>query len=89
MNYLTISFWILTIIWIALLLISLHKMSPKGNIKARDITFHALIIALIVVMGFVPEAGYIYLFCLALIIRVGKAESSTASPLVLPLGFKA
>ena len=59
MNYLTISFWILTIIWIALLLISLHKMSPKGNIKARDITFHALIIALIVVMGFVPEAGYI------------------------------
>ena len=59
MNYLTISFWILTIIWIALLLISLHKMSPKGKIKARDITFHALIIALIVVMGFVPEAGYI------------------------------
>lgn len=59
MNYLTISFWILTIIWIALSLISLHKMSPKGNIKARDITFHALIIALIVVMGFVPEAGYI------------------------------
>lgn len=61
MNFNTIAFWVILIIWIALLLLSLHKEGPKEKegIKVQDITFHALIIALIVVMGFVPEAGYI------------------------------
>ncbi len=62
MNFITIAFWAMLLIWIALLLISLHKETPKNQekgIKVQDITFHALIVALIVVMGFVPQAGYI------------------------------
>lgn len=61
MNFNTIVFWVILLIWVALLLLSLHKesVSNKEGVKVQDITFHALIIALIAVMGFVPEAGYI------------------------------
>ncbi len=61
MNFNTIAFWVILLIWVALLLLSLHKesVSNKEGVKVQDITFHALIIALIAVMGFVPEAGYI------------------------------
>ena len=62
MNYEMICFWAFLIVWLVILLITYHKMTPKGDLKANDITFHALIIGLIVVMGFVPEAGYLSIF---------------------------
>lgn len=59
MNYIMICFWIILLIWVGLLMLTLHKEAPKGEVKVKDITFHALIVALIAVMGFVPQAGYI------------------------------
>lgn len=61
MSYGMILFWALIIIYLAILLVTYNKMAAKEEIKASDITFHALIVALICVMGFVPEAGYISL----------------------------
>ncbi len=59
MNYMIIFFWAMLIAWVALLMLTFHKEAPKGEVRAKDITFHALIVALIAVMGFVPQAGYI------------------------------
>lgn len=61
MSYDMIIFWALIIIYLAILLVTYNKMATKEEIKTQDITFHALIVALICVMGFVPEAGYISL----------------------------
>lgn len=61
MNFNTIAFWVILLIWVALLFVTVYKESPKEKegIKVQDITFHAIMIALIAVMGFVPQAGYI------------------------------
>lgn len=62
MNYEMIGFWILLVIWLIIFAMTYHKEMPKGEVRANDITFHALILGLIVIMGFVPEAGYIQIF---------------------------
>ena len=56
-----ICFWLLLVSWAILLFLELRKETPKGEHRVQDITFHALILALIVVMGFVPQAGYLSL----------------------------
>lgn len=59
MNGMTIAFWVLFALWAILLFSRLRKEAPKGDNHVHDITFDALILAILCVMAFVPDAGYI------------------------------
>lgn len=61
MDYRTIMFWVSFGIAIILLVAFLHSYFPQkeGNRRVNDITADALFCAIIMVMGFVPQLGYI------------------------------
>lgn len=58
MNYQIIVFWVLFTLW-ALLFLGNYKQSYPTSLKSKDIAVDAFFIAIIAVMGFVPQIGYI------------------------------
>ena len=53
MNGMTIAFWVLFALWAILLFSRFRKEAPKGANHVHDITFDALILAILCVMAFV------------------------------------
>ncbi|MCH3908876.1 MAG: ECF transporter S component [Bacilli bacterium] len=54
----TIVFWILLVLWVLSFLYGYKKSFPS-SIKTKDIAVNAIFFAIILVMGFVPQVGYI------------------------------
>jgi uncharacterized membrane protein len=58
MNFQIPVFWVLFILWLLFFLASYKKNYPT-SLKAKDIATDAFFIAIIAVMGFIPQVGYI------------------------------
>jgi uncharacterized membrane protein len=58
MNYQSLVFWILLAVW-GLLFIRVFRQTHPDHERAKDITIDAMFIAIILLMGLVPQLGYI------------------------------
>src|SRR5574344_1727157 len=58
MNYDTLIFWILLLLW-GVFALAFYKRSSPSKIKTHDITLDAMFIGIIILMGAVPQLGYI------------------------------
>jgi len=58
MNYGTLLFWLLLILWGAFFL-AFWKKSRPSDFKTKDITIDAMFLGIIILMGAVPQLGYI------------------------------
>ena len=58
MNYDTLIFWILLLVW-GVFALAFYKRTSPSKIKTRDITLDAMFLGIIILMGAVPQLGYI------------------------------
>jgi uncharacterized membrane protein len=58
MNYDTLLFWILLILW-GVCFLAFWKKSRPSDFKTHDITIDAMFLGIIILMGAVPQLGYI------------------------------
>lgn len=58
MNGRVIAFWLVALVWFFVLLADYSRSHP-ASLKSKDIAVDALFLALIALMGFVPQVGYI------------------------------
>ncbi|MFA6620022.1 MAG: ECF transporter S component [Bacilli bacterium] len=58
MNLASLSFWILLIVW-GLFFLRFYKKSSLSSVKTKDITIDAFFLGIIILMGAVPQLGYI------------------------------
>jgi uncharacterized membrane protein len=58
MNYDTLIFWILLLLW-GVFALAFYKRSSPSKIKTHDITIDAMFLGIIILMGAVPQLGYI------------------------------
>jgi len=59
MEPMTIVFWVMLVILLLLFFAFLSKAIPQNEESVANITFDGLIIAIIIIMGLVPQVGYI------------------------------
>jgi uncharacterized membrane protein len=58
MNYQVVVFWALFLVWFFAFTFVYRSFYPS-RLKARDVALDAMFIAIILLMGFVPQVGYI------------------------------